>query len=190
MEYIAVAILIGIVFLLCFLVDRGFTRIFRSQSQHKSGTAVRLNKRYGSIGLVLFVLGLAVLFAGLPGNWLFLGASAVIMALGIGLVVYYMTFGVFYDGDSFLLTTFGKKSASYRYGDIQGQQVYVTAGGQTVIEIILEDGRTFHLQSTMTGAYDFLDMAFAGWLEQKDMALNECDFYDPQNSCWFPRVED
>ncbi len=190
MEYIAVLIVAAAVFLICFLVDRGFTKIFRSQSQHHSGKAVRLNKRYGSIGLILAVFGIAALFAGLPGNWLFIGSGVVIMALGAGLVTYYMTFGVFYDEDSFVLTTFGKKSTAYRYEMIRGQQLYITTGGQTVIEIILQDGRTFHLQSSMTGVYEFLDKAFAGWLQQKNMALNECDFHDPKNSCWFPKVED
>ena len=189
-EYIAVAIIAAAVFGICFLVDKGFTKIFRSQSQHHSGTAVRLNKRYGSIGLILAVFGLAVLFAGLPGNWLFIGASILIMVLGIGLVVYYMTFGVFYDDEGFVLTTFGKRSTTYRYGQIRGQQLYVTTGNQTVIEIIMKDGRTFHLQSAMSGVYDFLDHAFAAWLMETGKALNECDFYDPKNSCWFPKVED
>ena len=189
-EYIAVAIIAAAVFGICFLVDKGFTKIFRSQSQHHSGTAVRLNKRYGSIGLILAVFGLAVLFAGLPGNWLFIGASILIMVLGIGLVVYYMTFGVFYDDEGFVLTTFGKRSTTYRYGQIRGQQLYVTTGNQTVIEIIMTDGRTFHLQSAMSGVYDFLDHAFAAWLMETGRALNECDFYDPKNSCWFPKVED
>lgn len=189
-EYIAVAIIAAAVFGICFLVDKGFTKIFRSQSQHHSGTAVRLNKRYGSIGLILAVFGLAVLFAGLPGNWLFIGASILIMVLGIGLVVYYMTFGVFYDDEGFVLTTFGKRSTTYRYGQIRGQQLYVTTGNQTVIEIIMKDGRTFHLQSAMSGVYDFLDHAFAAWLMETGRALNECDFYDPKNSCWFPKVED
>ena len=189
-EYIAVAIIAAAVFGICFLVDKGFTKIFRSQSQHHSGTAVRLNKRYGSIGLILAVFGLAVLFAGLPGNWLFIGASILIMVLGIGLVVYYMTFGVFYDDEGFVLTTFGKRSTTYRYGQIRGQQLYVTTGNQTVIEIIMTDGRTFHLQSAMSGVYDFLDHAFAAWLMETGRALNECDFYDPKNSCWYPKVED
>ncbi len=189
-EYIAVAIVAALVFLICFLVDKGFTKLFRSQSQHHSGTAVRLNKRYGSIGLVLAVLGLGVLFAGLPGKWLFLGCGMVILLVGIGLVVYYMTFGVFYDDEGFVLTTFGKPSITYDYSQIRGQQLYMTAGNQTVIEIIMKDGRAFHLQSTMTGVYEFMDTAFAGWLTHTGKALNECDFYDPKNSCWFPKVED
>ncbi len=188
MEYVAVMIFALAVFAVCFLVDKGFTKLFRNQNQHHSGTAVRLNKRYGSIGLILAVFGLVVLWV--PGNWLFLGAGILFMALGVGLVVYYMTFGVFYDSQGFVLTTFGRKSVTYRFQDIRGQQLYITTGNQTVIEIIMHDGRAFQLQSTMTGVYEFMDTAFAGWLAHTGKALNECAFYDPKNSCWFPRVED
>ena len=52
------------------------------------------------------------------------------MAVGIGLTVYYMTFGVFYDEDTFLYSTFGKKSVTYRYGQIREQRLYVITGGK------------------------------------------------------------
>ena len=64
MEYVAVLLVAALVFLVCFLVDKGFTKLFRSQQEHKSGLAIRLNKRYGSIGLIIAVLGVAALFAG------------------------------------------------------------------------------------------------------------------------------
>lgn len=187
-EYIAVILVAAAVFGVCFLVDKGFTKLFRSQSQHHSGKAVRLNKRYGSIGLILTVFGIAVLFTGLPNNWLFIVSSILILTVGIGLVVYYTTFGIFYDEDSFVLTTFGKKSTTYHYRDIQGQLLYVTTGGGVVIEVYLCDGRTFQLQSTMNGVYDFMDKAFFAWLRQTGKRQEDCDFYDPENSCWFPKV--
>ena len=68
------------VFGICFLVDKGFTKLFRNQSQHHTGKAVRLSKRYGSIGLILAVFGIGVLFAGLPDNWLFIASSILIFA--------------------------------------------------------------------------------------------------------------
>lgn len=187
-EIIAVCIIAAAVFGVCFLVDKGFTKLFRNQSQHYSGKAVRLNKRYGSIGLVLTVFGVAVLFAGLPDNWMFIVCSVIVVIVGIGLVVYYMTFGIFYDDQSFVLTTFGKKSTTYFYKNIQGQQLYVTTGGGSVIEIYMDDGRTFQLQSNMGGTYEFLDYAFAAWLQQTGRKQEDCPFYDPQNSCWFPKV--
>ena len=60
MEYVAVIIVAALVFGVCFLVDKGFTKLFRNQQQHQSGTAVRLNKRYGSIGLLIAVLGVLI----------------------------------------------------------------------------------------------------------------------------------
>ena len=187
-EIVAVLIVAAAVFGVCFLVDLAFKKIFRSQSQHQSGTAVRLSKRYGSIGLLLAVFGLAVLFVGIPDNWLLIAGSILMMVVGIGLVVYYLSFGVFYDDDSFVLTTFGKKSTTYQYQDIQGQQLYVTTGGGIVVEIYLSDGRTFQIQSAMSGGFDFLDKAFYAWLRQTGRKQEDCDFYDPDNSCWFPKV--
>lgn len=188
MEWILVLIIAALVFGVCFLIDKGFSKLFRSQAQHYSGLSVRLNKRYASIGLVLIVLGIAALFAGLQGELLLLIGGAFIALIGIGLVVYYMTFGVFYDEDTFLLTTFGKRSAVYRYSDIAGQQLYNNYG-QTVIELHLTDGRTVHLQPAMTGAYAFLDKAFSAWCRQKNIREEDCDFHDADNSCWFPGVE-
>lgn len=188
MEYVAVIILAAVVFGICYLVDKGFTRIFRGQAQHMSGKAVRLNKKYGSIGLIIAVLGIAGIFAGLTQGWVLIAGGSILLLVGVALVVYYMTFGVFYDTDSFVLTTFGKKSATYAYKDIQTQQLYISYG-HIVVELCLSDGRSFQLQLTMKGASAFLDHAFEGWLTQTGKTREECDFHDPDNSCWFPPAE-
>ncbi len=190
MEYIAVLLVAGAVFGLCWLLDKGFAKLFRNQAQHMSGLAVRLNKRYGAIGFVVAALGVASMVAGgTQGNVLLLVAGALLIAMGVALVVYYSTFGVFYDEEGFLLTTFGKRSKPYRYADIQGQQLYVSYGN-IIIELYLADGRTFQLQSGMSGAYPFLDKAFARWVEQTGRREEDCAFHDPANSCWFPKMDD
>lgn len=190
MEYLAVIIVAAAVFGVCFAVDKAFTKLFRSQAQHRSGLAVRLNKRYGSIGLIIAVLGLAAVFLGIgeQEGWLLPVGGGILIVVGIGLVVYYMTFGVFYDTDSFILTRFGKPSVTYMYKDIQSQQLYNNQG-HTLIELYLSDGDTLQLQSTMTDVYPFLDHAFAAWCRQTGRKAEECSFYDPSNSCWFPPVE-
>ena len=191
MEYVAVIVIAAAVFGICFLVDKGFTKLFRSQAQHHSGLAVRLSKRYGSIGLILAVVGLAAIFTGLnsvEGLVLPIGGG-VLIVMGIALVVYYMTFGVFYDGDGFIVTTFGKPSTTYTYKDIVAQQLYNNQG-HILIELHLSDGKTVQLQSTMTGVYPFMDYAFEKWCAQTGNTKETCTFYDPQNSCWFPPVED
>lgn len=190
MEFIPVLLVAIGAFLLCFLADKLYKKVFRNQAQHWSGTAVRLNKRYGTIGLLLLVFGVVVLFLGINGSRLMLMCSALLLLAGVGLVVHYLSFGVFYDEESFVLTTFGKKSVTYRFADIQGQKLYASAGNVTVVELYMKDGRTFQLQSVMTGMYEFMDRAFAGWLEQNGKQKEDCPFYDPEQSCWFPPVEE
>lgn len=190
MEYLAVILVAAAVFGLCYLVDRGFTKLFRSQAQHKSGLSVRLSKHYGSIGLILAVLGIAAIFMGMgdSSDWVLIAGGAVIVIVGVCLTVYYMTFGVFYNADGFILTTFGNRSKTYSYRDIQSQQLYNNQG-HTLIELHLADGNVVHLQSNMTGTYPFLDYAFEAWCRQNGRKRDECSFYDPDNSCWFPPVE-
>lgn len=188
MEFVIVILVCAAVFGICFLIDRGFTKLFRNQQQHKSGKAVRLNKKYGAIGLIVAVLGVAALFSGLSDGALLIAGGCMLMAVGIGLVVYYMTFGVFYDEDSFILTTFAKPSKTYGYRDIAAQQLY-NSYGNILIELHLNDGRTVQLQAGMEGVYPFLDHAFSAWLRQTGKTREDCPFHDPANSCWFPPVE-
>ena len=58
------------------------------------------------------------------------------------------------------------------------------------LELHLQDGRTVSLQSTMTDVYPFLDAAFAGWCRQNGKRAEDCPFYDPENSRWFPGLEE
>lgn len=174
-----------------FLVDKGFTKIFRNQQQHHSGLSVRLHKRYGTAGILLGILAVLVLITDFEEDaGVMLAAGILVGLLAVCLLVYYMTFGIYYDDESFILTTFGKKSVTYRFSDIQEQKLYVTTGGGTIIELHMADGRAVSLQSTMDGVYPFLDKAFFGWCRQKGLEPEECDFHDPDNSCWFPSVED
>ena len=185
--YIALVIFMAAIFGLCYLVDRCFKKLFRSQAQHDTGKAVKLNKKYGSIGLIMAVLGVAGCFAGFGQNWLLFAGGCMLIVVGIGLVVYYMSFGVYYDKESFVLSTFGKKTTTYTFAQIQAQQLYTGAAG-IVIELYMNDGRAVQLQPGMKGVDEFLDCAFAGWLTQSGKTLEECDFHDPSNSCWFPPV--
>lgn len=188
MEYFLVIIVAALAFGVCFLVDKGFTKLFRSQAQHMSGKAVRLSKRYGSVGLIFAVIGLGAVFAGLSEGWALSVGGAVMMLLGLVLVIYYMSYAVFYDEDSFIFTTFGKKSKTYYYRDIKQQQLYNNQG-HSIIELYMADGDAVQLQPTMDGCYAFMDYAFAAWLRQTGRKEEDCPFHDPENSCWFPPVE-
>ena len=114
----------------------------------------------------------------------------IVLAMGVFLAVYYLSFGIFYDGESFLMSRFGKKDAVHRYEEIVGQKLYVVQGGSIVAELYLKDGSTVSLQSTMDGVYPFLDTAFAGWCLQTGRDPESCDFHDPSKSLWFPPVEE
>ena len=186
MLYILVA---ALVFGICFAVDKGFTKTFRNQIQHKTGLSVRLSKRYALFGLFLTVIGILGVCVGISDGPVLLWGGIIVLLMGAGLITYYMTFGIFYDADSFILTTFGKKSVVYSFSDIKEQKLYLVQGGSTLVELHMADGCAVGLQSTMEGMYPFLDHAFAAWCRQTGMDPEVCDFHDPANSIWFPMEE-
>lgn len=186
MEYVIIILLAALIFGVCYLVDKAFTRLFRSKAQHMSGLAVRVSKRYGSFGVIFFVLGMAAVFTGLGDGWVLLCGGILVALMGVAMAVHYLTFGIFYDEDSFLVGKFGRKSVAYRYDRIKGQLLYVS-GNSVIIELHMTDGKTVSLQSGMEGVYPFLDKAFAGWCRQKGIDPESCEFHDPDNSLWFPQ---
>ena len=190
MNPIFVLIIAALVFAVCFLVDRAFTKLFRSKAQHRSGKAVRASKRYGLFGVVLFILGVVALSYGTSQGALLLGGGILVLLVGIAMAVYYLSFGIFYDDETFLVSSFGRKSVEYRYSDIQKQQLYVVSGGSVIVELWLKNGKTLSLQSGMDGVYPFLDHAFAAWCRQTARLPEDCAFHDPAKSWWFPHEED
>lgn len=173
-------------FLLCWLLDKGFQKAFRSAPQHLSGKSVRLNKYNGLAGVILALLGVVSMVLG--GEMLLLIGGLIVLAMGIGFMMRYMGFGVFYDDESFLVMSFGKKNREYRFNQIKSQQLYRN-GGHILIELHMTDGTAVQVQSNMVGVYPFLDTAFSGWCFQKGLNPENCEFYDPDNSCWFPPLE-
>lgn len=172
-------------------LDRLFTRLFRSQAQHRSGTAVRLKKGYGIAAIALGLLAVLSLMQFLAnGEVLMLVCAIVLIAMGGGLGAYYLSHGIFYDDDTFLFTTLGKKPVTHRYGDITGQKLYVLQGGTYVVELYMADKSTVSVQTSMPGAYDFLDKACHARFRQLGINSFECGWFDESQSCWFPPVED
>lgn len=189
MEFLAVILVAAAVFGVCFLVDKAFTKLFRSRAQHRSGLEVRVSKHYGSVGLILTVLGVAAIFAGVPGILLLIIGGCVMILMGAGMILYYMSMGIYYDEESFLYAPFLGKNREYRFGQIRTQQLYLNGRG-IILELTMDDGKTVQLHSGMKDIYKFLDKAFAAWLRQTDRHQEDCDFYDPDNHCWFPRAEE
>lgn len=190
MTFFLILLIAAAVFGLCFAVDKAFSKLFRSKAQHRSGMAVRANKRYGLFGVILSVLGIMAVCVGISDSPVLLWGGIVVLLMGAALAVYYLSFGVFYDGETFLLSRFGKKEVTYRFSDIKGQKLYMVQGGNVIIELHMADGGTISLQSTMDGVYPFLDTAFAAWCLQTGRDPQSCDFHDPSQSLWFPTVED
>lgn len=189
MGIVSVILVVAVVFGLCYGVDKGFTKLFRSKKQHLSGKSVRLSKRYASIGIIMFALGMAAVFmGGNDGDWVLLACGCVLVLGGAALVAYYMSFGLYYDADGFLFESFGKKSRTHSFGDIRSQQLYMTAGN-VVVELHMADGSHFQVHTGMNGMYPFMDHAFEAWLLQTGRSKADCTWYDMDNSCWFPPYE-
>lgn len=190
MQAIVILLIAALVFAICWGVDKLFTGLFRSKAQHRSGLAVRASKRYGIFGVMFSVLGILGIITGVGGEKVLLWAGVVVLLMGIGLAVHYLSYGIFYDGESFLLCRFGRRSQEHRYSEIVSQKLYVITGGSTVIELTLTDGSTVSVQSTMEGVYPFMDTAFAGWCLETGHQMDQCDFYDPSKSWWFPHEKE
>ena len=190
MKIIPILLVAALVFGVCYLIDKAFAKAFRSKAQHLSGLAVRVSKRYGIFGVLMTVLGILAICAGITDGPVLLIGGIVVLVVGICLAVYYLSFGIFYDGESFLYSTFGKKSVTYSYRDIREQKLYLIQGGTILVELHMADGTAVSLQSTMDGVYPFLDTAFAGWCMQTGRDPQTCDFYDPANHWWFPHEKE
>ena len=179
--------LIAAVFGVCFLVDKGFTKLFRSRPEHRSGLAVRPSKRYGSIGLIVGLLGIGGIIGGLVESNTTLTVCGILLVLtGVGLAAYYISTGIFYDDDSFLSASLGKKERTYRYGDILHQKLYVVQGGHYIIELHMRDGSAVMVQTQMEGYREFLNHAAAAWRAGRE----DCAPADPDQLAWFPGEED
>lgn len=190
MNPLSMLLVVALTFGVCYLLDKGYARLFRNKAQHRSGLEVRVSKRYASFGLILCVLGIVAVFTGLSGENVLLIGGVLVLLIGVALAAYYLSFGIFYDADSFILTALGKGSRTYRFQDIQSQKLYLIQGGSIVVELHMADGSAVSIQSAMEGAYPFLDHAFAAWCRQTEKNPEDCTFHDPRNHLWFPTEED
>jgi len=189
-QLIPILLVAAVIFGICHLVDKTFAKLFRSKAQHRSGKAVRANKRYGVFGVILTVLGIMAICVGVTDGPVLVWGGIFVLLMGIALAVYYLSFGIFYDGESLLLQRFGRPSVTYYYKDIVGQKLYLIQGGNIVVELHMADGSAVSVQSAFDGVYPFLDTAFAGWCLQTGRDPQSCDFHDPSQSLWFPTVEE
>ena len=190
MTFVAILIIAAAIFGVCFAVDKLFSALFRSKAQHRSGMAVRAAKRYGIFGVILTVIGVLGIVGGIGSDTVLLVGGILVALMGIACAVYYLSFGVFYDGESFLVSSFGKENREYKFCQILGQKLYLVQGGNIIVELHMDDSTVVSVQSAMDGVYPFLDTAFAAWCLQKGIDPQSCDFHDPAKSWWFPHEEE
>ncbi len=190
MQLILVFLVVALVFGVCFCIDKLFQKLFRSRVQHRSGTAVRYGNRYPLFGVLLSMLGVFAIATGVSEGALFVIGGIVALLAGLFVAIYYISFGVFYDEETFLYSRFGKKSLVYAYRDIQSQALYLVQGGATMIELHMADGSAVSLMSNMEGAIPFLNAAFDAWCRQTGRDPESCDFHDPSQHQWFPFAEE
>ena len=184
-------LVIAATFGVMFLLDKGLSKLLRSRTQHRSGTAVRLKKHFGILSLALMVLGaLAVINGLIEKNTALLLGGLVIFPGGAALGIYYLTHGIFYDDETFLYVTFGNSSREYRYGEIRGQKLYEIQGGSLLVELHMTDGSAVSVQGNMEGAYRFLDKAAHARMRQLGLNSHECAWFDEEKGQWFPPVEE
>ncbi len=190
MKLVSTLLLAGIVFGLCYLIDKGFQKLFRNRKQHQSGKSVRLNRNFGITAVLLCFIGaVSVITSGFQPGVLLFGGAAVLLG-GLVVCLYLLQFGIYYDEEGILVTTLGKPSVTYAYRDILGQRLYVVTGKSIVVELHMANGKTVAVQTNMEGAYGFLDEAFSRWCSQTGRDPDTCDFHDPANHLWFPKTED
>ena len=104
MQFVCTLLIAAAVFGICYAVDKGFTRLFRSKAQHMSGLAVRAPKKYGIFGVGLSALGVLAIAAGATSGTVLLIGGILVLLMGLGLAWYYLGYGIFYDGESFLFS--------------------------------------------------------------------------------------
>jgi len=190
MQIFPILVIAALIFGICYLVDKAFSKAFRSKAQHLSGTAVRASKRYGVFGIGLICIGILAIITGVTDGPVLIWGGAFVLVMGMGLAAYYLSFGIFYDGESLLYSRMGKKDLTYQYKDIVGQKLYLVQGGNVIVELHMADGSAVSVHPAMDGIYPFLDTAFAGWCRQTGRDPEDCEFHDPSQSLWFPTVEE
>ena len=155
-QLIPIVLVAAVIFGICYLVDKTFAKLFRSKAQHRSGLAVRANKRYGIFGVILTMLGIIIgigavigiltvgtgLTGSITGSMSGLGASNITVSLrklddGMGGMS--SVFGLQTPDEEDMLTADMLEALRTRYGDyIVGISLNESAGsGQA------KDGRLY-----------------------------------------------
>lgn len=185
MKYLPFLIFAALIFLLCFLGDKGIAALCRFARERST---VRLPLKYP----VLAVLTLSAAIFCTAVVWqthstLMTGAGVVLLGVFAYIVYVYQGTKIIYDQDTFTFIA-GKEKKRFRYEDIQYQRVAIQRGGCCLVLVVGKDEIVFY--SNMQGFYPFLDYAFLRWCDSCGLDPKGQDWHNPDDYRWFPDDED
>ena len=185
MKYLFLAIFCGIVFLLCFLVDKLIQKLFPKHALEKSKNVVRPARKSAVFGILLLVFPLMALLFWMPeeGDTLLTICCVGAMIMGAFLLFTYFSVAIYYGDDSFLYKTLRGGKKEYRYAQIRGQRSLMTRGGINTILFVGDD--EINLYSSMQNLNPFLKHAFFRWCAAKGIDSDAVE-NNPRMFTWFP----
>ena len=185
MKYLFLAVFCGIVFLLCFLVDKLIQKLFPKHALEKSKNVVRPARKSAVFGILLLVFPLMALLFWMPeeGDTLLTICCVGAMIMGAFLLFTYFSVAIYYGDDSFLYKTLRGGKKEYRYAQIRGQRSLMTRGGINTILFVGED--EINLYSSMQNLNPILKHAFFRWCAAKGIDSDSVE-NNPRMFTWFP----
>ena len=176
------------VFLVCFLLDTLFKRLFPKSKLEKSKTAVRPARRSATFGVILLFVPVVVLLFFMPegGDTLLLIGCIAALIFGVILLVNYFSVTIYYDDEKFLYKTLRGGKKEFHYGQIRGQRSLMTRGG--INTILFVGGEEINLYSSMQNLNAFLNKAFYRWCAEKGIDPDSVE-NNPRMFTWFPDPE-
>lgn len=180
MQYFFLILFAGLVFGLCFLIDRGMGRLRRRLAK---APVVRPPLGYPILAAALLLAAIPVVCFSLRARqWLFLGVAALFLLFAGYAMFLFCSAAIFYTEDTFTLP--GSSKNTYRYEQIQGQRVGISR--HAVCLVLCLGQEELVLRGNMLGFGSFLEAAFAGWCRQKGLDPTAQAWHDPTAYQWFP----
>lgn len=188
MKYVFLALFCGVVFLICFLIDKLLQKLFPKHDLEKSKSVVRPPRKSAVFGVLLLVFPLMALLFWMPeeGDTLLSICCVGAMLMGAFLLFTFFSVAIYYGEDGFLYKTLRGGKKEYRYADIRGQRSLMTRGGINTILFVGDDA--INLYSAMQNLNSFLNKAFFRWCEAKGIEPSAVE-NNPRMFTWFPDPE-
>ena len=189
MKYVFLALFCGVVFLICFLIDKLLQKLFPKHELEKSKNVVRPPRKSAVFGVLLLVFPLMALLFWMPeeGDTLLTICCIGAMLMGAFLLFTFFSVAIYYGEDGFLYKTLRGGKKEYRYANIRGQRSLMTRGGINTILFVGSD--EINLYSAMQNLNSFLNKAFFRWCEAKGLDPSEVE-NNPRMFTWFPDPEE